>query len=219
MTKTDTKSSTGQSADNEQWDSSDPNDFGLDRSADIDPDELDAVDIDPKKYIKAYYKGTFVVPHPDRLDKKTEKRFSVAVIVPRQLLDSGFNFHTHFKRSEEETFRERYPDFVKFRQVYFQYAVNLDGSEINDPRTFSIERLKKFCIDQGWRIHFNLYPGLKLRHVVFHFFLREDGINEQKAFYRQQEADLRQHGLKSDLRAAHEMVPKKHRITFEEDEV
>ncbi len=168
------------------------------------------------KFMRAHYYGTYVVPHPDRLDKKIEKRFRVSVVVPKSLLQHNMNFHSHFKRTQVDVFRERNPEFVRFQNICFDHATNIDGSEINDPRTFSLDRLKRHCIDQGWEIDFHLYPGLKLRDVVFQFFLRQDKKDETEAFRLKQENDRKLYGLNASLRAEMESVPKGERVKFEE---
>lgn len=170
---------------------------------------------DAEKFMKAYYYGTYIVPHQDRLDKKVEKRFRVALIVPKSLLQNNMNFHSHFKHTQADVFRQHNPEFVRFKNIIFDYATNLDGSEISDPRTFGLERLKQYCVDQKWNIDFHLYPGLKLREMVFQYFKRIDKVDESEAFYRKQEADRKLHGLSAQLRAEIEVIPESMRIEFQ----
>jgi hypothetical protein len=170
----------------------------------------------PERFMRANFFGTYVVPHPDRLDKKMEKRFRAALVVPKSLLKNNMNFHAYFKQTQMDEFRRRNPDFVRFKSIVFDYATNIDGSEVPDPRTFSIERLQKHCTEQDWKIDFNLYPGFKLREIVFQYFLRIDRVDEREAFYKRQDADRRVHGMSAQVRAELDVVPASHRISFQE---
>lgn len=167
-------------------------------------------------FIKAKYYGTYVVPHPDRLDKNTEKRFKVTVMMPREVLQSGYNFHAYFKHTQKQAFVERDPEFIRFKNIVFDHAVNVDGSEIKDPRTFSLDRLKKHCIDRGYEIDFSLCPGLHLREAVFEFFERPDRRDESEAFYQRQEQKRRLHGLQASFQEKQSVLPKDVQIVFDE---
>jgi hypothetical protein len=171
---------------------------------------------DADQFMNATYYGTYAVSHPDRMDKRMEKRFRVTVVAPKSLLTTNMNFHAFFKHTFTADFKANDPDFIRFQNVCFDKALNLDGTEIKDPRTFSLERLKKHCEDQGWNIDFRLYSGLKLRDVVFQYFLRPDKKDESEAFYAKQEAERRLHGLSAELKSAISVVPEAARIKFEE---
>lgn len=168
------------------------------------------------QFMRAFFYGSYVVPHPDRLDKKVEKRFRCSLIVPKALLAHNLNFHAHFKHTQRDVFRKKNPEFVRFKSIIFDYAVGMDGKELPDPRTFSLERLKQHCIDQDWKIDFDLFPGLELRDTVFQFFLRQDKKDESDAFYQKQEQRRRLHGLSAQMRAEMDVVPESVRIEFEE---
>lgn len=172
--------------------------------------------VDPNKFMLARYYGTFVVPDTHRLDKKKEQRFKVTIVVPKSLLKHNFNFHSHFKYTQKQAFAEKYPEFIRFKNVVLDYATELDGTEIRDWRTFSIERLKAFCTEKEFGIDFDLYPGLQLRSLVHEYFLRPDRRDESQAFYRKQEHDRKVRGLNAELRAESESIPANVRIQFEE---
>ena len=178
--------------------------------------DKDMSSIDSGKFMLAKYYGTFVVPDATRLDKKKEQRFRVSIVVPRSLLKHNFNFSSHFKYTQKQAFATKYPEFIRFKSVILDYATELDGTEIRDWRTFSIERLKQYCIQQEWTIDFDLYPGLELRRIVHEYFRRPDKIDESEAFYRKQEHDRKVRGLSAELRAESESIPAELRIQFEE---
>lgn len=167
-------------------------------------------------FIKAKFYGTYVVSHPDRLDKNVEKKFKCTVMMPSDVLKSGYNFHAYFKNTQKQAFIDRDPEFIRFKNVVFDFAENTDGSEINDSRTFSLERLKQHCIDQEYEIDFSLYPGLHLREVVFEFFERPDRIDESEAFYQRQEQKRKLHGLQASFQEKQSALPKEAQIQFEE---
>lgn len=112
---------------------------------------------------------------------------------------------------------KQFPEFIRFKTVVFDYATELDGSEIKDPRTFGLDRLKKHCIDEEYEIDFDLYPGLQLRSIVSQFFERTDRVDEREAFYRKQAHDKQVRGLSTELRTESELIPEDERIRFEED--
>lgn len=173
--------------------------------------------LDPNKYMIASYYGTYIVPDENRLDKKREKKFRCKIVVPKSLLKHNFNFHSHFKYTQKQAFVNKYPDFIRFKKVIFDQAHELDGSEIRDPRTYSLERLKQYCMDKEYDIDFDLYPGLQLRNIIEQFFERRDRVDEREAFYRKQAHDKQVRGLNAELRAEAELIPEGVRIEFEED--
>lgn len=178
--------------------------------------DIEKAGIDSAKFMLARFYGTFIVPDATRLDKKKEQRFKVSIIVPKSLLKYGFNFNSHFKYTQKQAFANKYPEFIRFKSVILDHATELDGTEIRDWRTFSIERLKQYCIQQEWTIDFDLYPGLELRRIVHEYFRRPDRRDESAAFYRKQEHDRKVRGLNAELRAESESIPAELRIQFEE---
>lgn len=181
-----------------------------------DAEKKDLSSLNSDQFMLARYYGTYVVPDTLRIDKKREQRFACSIVVPKALLDHNFNFQSHFRYTQRDAFAKRFPEFIKFQKVSLDYVTELDGREINDWRTFSIERLQRYCVEKKYKIDFDLYPGLQLRTKVEEFFERRDGRNESEAFYAQQEHDKKVRGLNAELRAASESIPTELRISFEE---
>jgi hypothetical protein len=171
---------------------------------------------DPENYMYLSYYGTYQAPDTARIDRRIEKKFRVTVVGSKSLLETGMNFHSYFRHTFQERFKDQDPEFIRFHNIVFDKAVNIDGSEISDPRTYSLDRLKQHCMEKGWAIDFRLYSGLKLRDVVFQFFIRADKRDESESFYAQQERDRRLHGLTAELKSQLDVVPEAARIKFEE---
>lgn len=165
---------------------------------DDEPKERKAVS--PKDFIRGYFYGTYHIPSMKHADKREEVSFDVNVLIPRQVLTNKLNFQAYFRRFFKERMSRKDNRFIRFGKIYFKNARNLDGSLINDPRTFSPDELKVFATKKGWNIDFELFNGYELRDVIFHYFLPDNGQPEIEAFKAYQEKIRRKYGAESLVR-------------------
>lgn len=176
--------------------------------------EKKAATVDGNAFIQGHFFGTYHVPSEKHADKREESKFDVTVKVPRMVLDKKLNFQAYFRRYFADRMRKHDQRFIKFGKIYFVNARNLDGTMINNPRTFSPDELKQYAVRKQWQIDFELFSGWELRDIIFQYFLPDNGQPEVEAFAQYQDKIRRKYGAESLVRNQLLEIPDDEVMTF-----